>query len=186
MVYVVALLAVAGPLAAFFYHDSALVQIAIAVIATCLPAAICVAILRYRLYDIDIIIDRTVVYGLLTVALAAAYLGTAFVLGALVGQRGSPWVTAGATLAAAAAFRPLRSQIQRGVDRRFRPKRYAAFVRVDAFLADLRAGRTDPEALEALLREVTDRPDVKVRYLMPNEAVADQPARGRLRPQRGP
>ncbi|WP_210157034.1 ATP-binding protein [Microbispora oryzae] len=172
--YVVALLAVAGPLAIFFYNDSVLVQIAIAVVVTGLPAAICVAILRYRLYDIDIIINRTLVYGLLTVLLAATYLGTAFVLGALIGQRGSPWVTAGATLAAATAFRPLRSRIQRAVDRRFRPARYEAFARVDAFLADLRAGQADPEALEALLRAVTERPDLQLRYVLPNEPVPVQ------------
>jgi signal transduction histidine kinase len=172
--YVVALLALAGPLAIFFYNDSVLVQIAIAVVVTGLPAAICVAILRYRLYDIDIIINRTLVYGLLTVLLAAAYLGTAFVLGALIGQRGSPWVTAGGTLAAATVFRPLRSRIQRAVDRRFRPARYAAFAGVDAFLADLRAGRVDPEALPALIQTVTERPDVQLRYLLPNEPVPDQ------------
>ncbi len=172
--YVVALLAVAGPLAIFFYNDSVLVQIAIAVVVTCLPAAICVAILRYRLYDIDLIINRTLVYGLLTVLLAAAYLGTAFVLGALIGQRGSPWVTAGATLTAATAFRPLRSRIQRAVDRRFRPARYEAFARVDVFLADLRVGQAEPEALEALLRAVTERPDLQLRYVLPDEPVPDQ------------
>ncbi|MGW4210386.1 sensor histidine kinase [Lentzea sp. NPDC004789] len=172
--YAVSLLAVAGPLAIFLYDDSVLVQIAIAVIATALPAAICVAILRFRLYDIDIIINRTVVYGLLTVLLAAAYLGAAFVLGALLGQRGSPWVTAGSTLATAAAFRPLRSRVQRAVDRRFRPAQYEASARVDAFLADLRAGTADPEGLEALLRAVTERPDLELRYVLPNEPVPQQ------------
>jgi signal transduction histidine kinase len=175
VVYPISLLAIAGPLAIFLYDDSVLVQIAIAVIVTCLPAAICVAILRYRLYDIDIIINRTLVYGPLTVLLAAAYLGTVFVLGAVIGQRWSPWATAAATLAAAAAFRPLRSRIQREVDRRFRPAQYQAFARVDAFLADLRAGRADPEALEELLQTVTDRPDVALRYLLPDEPVPDRP-----------
>lgn len=172
--YAVALLAVAGPLAIFLYNDSLVVRIMIAVTVTALPAAICVAILRYRLYDIDIIINRTVVYGLLTVLLAAAYLGTAFLLGAVLGRPGSPWVTAGATLAAATAFRPLRARIQAAVDRRFRPLRYQAFARVDAFLADLRAGRADPEALEAVLREVTGRPELRLRYLMPDEPPPDR------------
>jgi signal transduction histidine kinase len=176
--YVVALLAVAGPLAIFFYNDSVPVRIAIAVIVTSLPAAICVAILRYRLYDIDVIIDRTLVYGLLTVLLAAAYAGTAFVLGALLGRPGSPWVTAASTLAAAAAFRPLRARIQRGVDRRFRPARYEAFARVDAFLADLRAGHADPEGLEGLLRTVTGRADLELRYVLPNEPAPDRDAVG--------
>jgi len=83
-------------------------------------------------------------------------------------------VTAGATLTAATAFRPLRTRIQRAVDRRFRPARYEAFARVDAFLADLRAGQADPEALEGLLRAVTERPDVQLRYVLPNELVPGQ------------
>ncbi|WP_433209743.1 histidine kinase [Dactylosporangium sp. CS-047395] len=167
--YVVGLLAIAGPLAIFLYHDSIAVQLAIAVVVTALPAAICVAILRYRLYDIDVIVNRTVVYGLLTVLLAAAYLGTAYVIGALAGGRGSPWATAGATLAGAVAFRPLRSRIQRAVDRRFRPARYQAFARIDAFLADLRAGTADPEALEDLLRAVTGQEALRLRYLEPGD-----------------
>jgi hypothetical protein len=129
--YVVSLLAVVGPLATFFYDDSVLVQIAIAVVVTALPAAICVAILRYRLYDIDLIIHQTVVYGLLTALLAAAYAAVALVLGALAGGHGSAWVTAAATVTAAVAFRPLRARIQEWVDRRFRSARHRAMSRVD-------------------------------------------------------
>ncbi|WP_433050484.1 histidine kinase [Dactylosporangium sp. CS-033363] len=167
--YVVVLLAIAGPLAIFLYNDSVAVQLAIAVVVTALPAAICVAILRYRLYDIDVIVNRTVVYGLLTVLLAAAYLSTAYVIGALVGGRGSPWATAGATLAGAVAFRPLRTRIQLAVDRRFRPARYQAFARIDAFMAGLRAGTADPEALEDLLRSVTGQEELRLRYLEPGD-----------------
>ncbi|NUR93566.1 MAG: two-component sensor histidine kinase, partial [Nonomuraea sp.] len=72
-------------------------------------------------------------------------------------------------LAAAAAFRPLRTRIQHAVDRRFRPLRYRAFAGVDAYLADLRAGRAAPEALEALLRDVTGRPDLRLTYLLPGD-----------------
>ena len=102
--YVVCALAVVGPLAICFYFDSVAVQIAIAIVVTALPVAICVAILRYRLYDIDIIINRTLVYGVVTLLVAAAYVITALALGAIVGTRHSAWVTAGATLAAVASF----------------------------------------------------------------------------------
>jgi signal transduction histidine kinase len=169
--YVVSLLAVVGPLAIFFYNDSVLVQLAIAVVVTALPAAICVAILRYRLYDIDVIIHQTVVYGLLSVLLAAAYAAVALTGGALAGGDGSAWVTAAATLAAAAAFRPLRARIQEGVDRRFRSARHQAMTRVDGYLEALRTGQASPEDLPGLLREVTGRADVQLTYLLPDEPV---------------
>ncbi len=171
--YAVSLLAVVGPVAVFWYDDSVLVRIAIAVVINGLPVTICIAILRYRLYDIDTIINRTLVYGVLTVLLAAAYLATALILGAVLGRADSPWVTAGATLAAAAGFRPLRARIQDVVDRQFRRARYEAFARIDAFLDDLRAGRANPEGLEGLLREVTAIPDVELRYVLPEETSPD-------------
>jgi signal transduction histidine kinase len=171
--YVVSLLAVVGPLAIFFYNDSVLVQIAIAVVVTALPAAICVAILRYRLYDIDLIIHQTVVYGLLTALLAAAYAAVALVLGALAGGHGSAWVTAAATLAAAAAFRPLRARIQEWVDRRFRSAWHRAMSRVDGYLEALRTGQASPEELPELLRAVTGRTDVELTYVLPDEPVPD-------------
>jgi signal transduction histidine kinase len=166
--YVVGVLAVVGPLAIVAYNDSVLVRIAIAIVVTALPTVICVAILRYRLNDIDIIINRTLVYGAMTVLLAAGYLATTLMLGAALGGRRSPWVTAGATLAVAAAFRPLRARIQDAVDRRFRRARYDALAQVDAFLNDLRVGRADPEELQQLLRDVMVQPDLEVRYLLPH------------------
>jgi signal transduction histidine kinase len=167
--YVVCALAVVGPLAIFFYFDSVAVQIAIAVVVTALPVAICVAILRYRLYDIDIIINRTLVYGVMTL-LVASYLVTALALGAIVGTRHSAWVTAGATLAAVGVFRPLRRRIQDAVDRRFRKARYDALTRVANFLEELRAGRTAPDGLGPLLRDVLSLPDLQLYYAWPDEA----------------
>jgi hypothetical protein len=75
-----------------------------------------IAILRYRLYDIDRLINRTLVYGLLTAVLAGVYAGTVLVLGqgfGGVGKDPPSWAVAGATLAVAALFQPARRRIQR-------------------------------------------------------------------------
>jgi signal transduction histidine kinase len=126
----------------------------------------CIAILRYRLYDIDAIIAQTVGYAVLTVLLASGYLAITLSLGTLAGHRGSPWITAAATLAAAVAFSPLRRWIQRGMDRQFRRARYNAFGRVDSYLEELRAGRAAPQDLPTVLREVLDQPDLDIVYVL--------------------
>jgi len=130
------------------------------------PAAAGVAILRYRLYDVDVVINRALVYGALTALLAAAYAATALLLGTAVG-RGSAWATAGATLAVTAAFRPLRARVQDAVDRRFNRARYDALNRIRDFLEELRAGRTDPEAIEGLLQELVADPRLELRFSLP-------------------
>ena len=176
--YVGCALAVVGPLAIAFYFDSVAVRIAIAVVVTLWPIAVCVAILRYRLYDIDIIINRTLVYGLVTLSVAASYVVTTVVLGTVAGSRRPAWVTAGATLAAVAVFRPLRRWIQDGVDRRFRKARHDALARVDDFLEELRAGRTAPDGLVPLLRDVLALPDLELYYATPGEAAGHIDDRG--------
>jgi hypothetical protein len=89
------------------------------------PVFFGVAVLRYRLYDIDRIISRTVSYGVVTAVLAGVYLGTVFVLGSLPPLDGELAV-AGSTLLAAALFNPLRRRIQSAVDRRFNRSRFDA------------------------------------------------------------
>ena len=108
-----------------------------AVAISLLPIAIGVAIFRYRLYEIDRLISRTVSYAVIAAVLAAVYAGSILALGSLVGQ-GNPLAVAGATLAAAALFNPVRRRVQSFVDRRFNRSRYDVARVVDGFASRLR------------------------------------------------
>ena len=99
-----------------------------------LPASIGVGILRYRLYEIDRLISRTLAYAIVTGLLAGVYAALVTVAHSVVAYR-SPFAVAAATLAAIAAFNPLRRRVQRVVDRRFNRARYDAEATVDAFAA---------------------------------------------------
>lgn len=142
------------------------IELLAATAITALPLAACVAILRYRLYDIDVIVDRTVVYGTVTGMLAATYGLTTLVLGTRL-RTGSGWVTAAATLVVAVAFRPLRDRVQDVVDRRFHRARYQAVRRMADFLEALRAGRAAPEEVQGVLRELTDDPRLELVVFLP-------------------
>ena len=113
------------------------------------PVSVGIAIFKYRLYDIDMIINRTLVYGALTATLVATYFGSIVVLQrlfvVLTGERSTLAVVA-STLAIAALFNPLRRRIQSFIDRRFYRKKYDAAKTLAAFNAKLR-DETDLDAL---------------------------------------
>jgi hypothetical protein len=129
------------------------------VVIVFLPVAAGIAILKYRLYDIDRLINRTLVYGLLTALLAGVYGSAVLVLGQVFGgvaEDPPSWAVAGATLAVAALFRPARRRIQAVVDRRFNRRKFDAARTVEAFSARLR-NEVDLDALTAELLAVVDQ-----------------------------
>src|SRR5680860_1118954 len=121
---------------------------------TAIPVASGVAILRYRLYDIDIIINRALVYASLTAVLALVYVAGVVVIGGIVreltGQQENDIVVAASTLLVAALFRPARARIQGQVDKRFYRSRYDAQRTVEAFSTRLRE-EVDLDALSGEL-----------------------------------
>jgi hypothetical protein len=120
-----------------------------------LPVAVGAAVLRYRLYDLDRIISRTLAYGLLTLLLGGGYALVVLGLGQLLG-RDSPLVVAGATLAVAALFQPARRRVQAVVDRRFNRRRHDATRIIAGFGARLR-DQVDLDTLTADLLAVVDQ-----------------------------
>jgi hypothetical protein len=134
--------------------DGVVFQAALGVSVSVLPLATGAAILRYRLYDLDRIISRTLAYGLLTVLLGLAYAAVALALGQLLG-RDSSLVVAAATLAVAAVFQPARRRVQAAVDRRFN-RRHDAAQALDVFAVRLR-DQVDLDTLTADLLAVVDQ-----------------------------
>ncbi len=144
---------------------------------TGVPIAVGFAVLKYRLYDIDVIINRTLVYGSLTAMLALVYFGgvaaTQAIFRALTGQEQQPQLAiVVSTLVIAALFTPLRHRIQSFIDRRFYRRKYDAAKTLEAFSAKLR-DETDLEALNnelvSVVRETMQPAHVSL-WLRPDTA----------------
>src|SRR5215207_10206695 len=153
-----------------------------------LPVAVGIAVLRYRLYDIDRIINRTLVYGSLTLMLALIYFGgvatTQAILHALTGQEQQPQLAVVvSTLAIAALFMPLRRRIQSFIDSRFYRSKYDARKTLEAFSAKLR-DETDlntlSDELVGVVRQTMQPKHVSV-WLHPDPALKDKKKRATIR-----
>jgi signal transduction histidine kinase len=139
--------------------------------------AVGVAVTRYRLYEIDRLINRTLVYTLVTASLGLLYAAVALLAGVVLGG-GSSWATALAALAAAGAFGPLRRRAQAAVDWRFDRSRYEGLRRMRAFITDVREGRREPEEVGAVLAAALRDPGAELLYRLPaSHAYADGDAR---------
>ncbi|MGH3145285.1 MAG: hypothetical protein ACRDTR_05735 [Rubrobacter sp.] len=157
-----------------------------------IPISMGIAILRYRLYEIDLIINRTLVYGALTATLALVYsasvTATQAIFQTLTGREQLPQLAVVAsTLAIAALFNPLRRRIQAVVDRRFYRKKYDAAKALEGFSEKLK-NRTDLDALNSdlvgVVRETMQPAHVSL-WLRPDAASEKQPADRRARASGG-
>lgn len=130
------------------------------------PAAIAVAVRRYRLYDIERLVNRTLVYVALTGTLGAAYAAVAVLVGVAFGG-GTPWGTSIAAVVVVMAFRPARDRVQQVVDRRFARRRFEGLRLVEGFLDDVRAGREEPERIGAILAQALNDRGLEVFFRLP-------------------
>ena len=166
----------------------AIVALASLLVLQTIPVATGIAILRYRLYDIDVLINRTLVYGSLTLMLALIYFGgvatTQAIFGALTGQEEQPQLAVVvSTLVIAALFMPLRRRIQSFIDSRFYRRKYDASKTLEAFSAKLR-DETDlntlSDELVTVVRQTMQPKHVSV-WLHPDPALKDKKKRADIR-----
>ena len=155
------LLAIVLPASAALWIAWPPVQYGPALALPLLPIAVCVAIIREHLYDIDLLISRTVAYVALTGVLGATYAGVVLAVGTVVA---SPVAAAAGALVVAVAFWPLRARIQDAVDQRFRRARHESRRVMIDFVDQLRRGESDAAGVEAAMRTATHDEDLAVGF----------------------
>ena len=128
--------------------------------------AVGVAVTRYRLYEIDRLINRTLVYALVTASLGLVYGVVSVAAGVVVG-RGSTWATGLGAVVVALAFRPLRARAQAAVDWRFARPRFEGLRWVRSFVDDVRDGRREPEEIGAVLATALRDPSAELLFRLP-------------------
>jgi signal transduction histidine kinase len=158
-----------------FTGTDAIGAVAATGISVIVPLAVGVAVLRYRLYDIGRLVNRTLVYATVTLLLVGGYASTSLLVGVVLG-RGTSVGTAASTLVAALAFRPLRSRVQSAVDRRFDRDRYQGLRVIDRFLENVRSGGDAPERVGAVLAEALRDPTLELALWLPERGGFVDPA----------
>jgi signal transduction histidine kinase len=146
--------------------DDTATVVALFLTLTAIPVAVGIAVMRYRLYEIDRLVNRTLVYVVLTAGLGAIFAGVSLSLGVAIGA-GSTLPTAVATLAVALVFGPLRSRVQVLVDRRFDRARNEGLRTVEDYLEELRAGHAAPERTGEVLAQALRDPSLELFVWLP-------------------
>ena len=151
------------------FDNPDLVVVGFALTYLALPLATAIAVLRYDLYDVDKAISTAATYGLLTIALLAVFTFASFMVGLVAGQVSSI-AAAAATAICAVLLAPLRTRLQRWVDRRAYPLRRAALAAIDELRARTYSGAAQPEQLEQALQTSLRDPGLRVGYLVPGRS----------------
>jgi signal transduction histidine kinase len=143
-----------------------LVVIGLVLTYLAVPAATAIAMLRHDLYDVDRALSGAVAYTMATAALLTVFTAVSFASGLVIGQD-SVAVAAATTAVCAIALAPLRTRLQRRVDRRLYPARQAALAALATLRADIHSGQSQPEELEAVLRAALKDPALRIGYRLP-------------------
>lgn len=126
-----------------------------------IPGAIGLAVLRYRLYDVEYLINRTIVYATVSLVVSTVFVCLTMLVGVTVGRH-SPWAIGAATVGAVVVARPARDLVQRAVNRRFDRAVADSLAVIDDFLAAVRDDRADPALIESTLAQALDDPQLRV------------------------
>lgn len=143
-------------------------------VSVLVPLAVGVAVLRYRLYEIGRLVNRTMVYGAVTMLLVASYATTSLLVGIVLG-RGTVVGTAASTLVATLCFRPARARVQAAVDRRYDKDRYRGLRLVRQFMEAVRSGGAAPERIGDVLAEALRDPTLRLALWLPERGMFVDP-----------